>query len=76
MGEIIVKNVVDRQPGFLYYIDGEGNVCQAEMARKPKNRREGVKGARKTRSDKKVVKHSVKGANQRKKVKDSKKGNS
>lgn len=33
MGKIIVKNVVKREPGFLYYIDGAGNVCSAQMAR-------------------------------------------
>jgi hypothetical protein len=31
MGKIIVKNAVERKPGFLYYIDGEGNLCEAEM---------------------------------------------
>ena len=33
MGRIIAKKIVDRQPGFLYYVDGEGNVCEAKMAR-------------------------------------------
>lgn len=33
MGKIIVKNVVKREPGFLYYIDGQGNVCSAKMHR-------------------------------------------
>ena len=33
MGKIIKKNVVDRKPGHLYYIDGQGNVCEAKMAR-------------------------------------------
>lgn len=33
MGKIIAKNIVDRKPGYLYYVDGEGNVCEAEMAR-------------------------------------------
>ena len=36
MGKIIVKNAVVREPGFLYYIDGEGNLCSAEMNRKGK----------------------------------------
>ena len=31
MGEIIIPNAVERKPGFLYYIDGEGNVCEAKM---------------------------------------------
>ena len=34
MGKIIVKNVVKREPGFLYYVDGLGNVCKAQMAKR------------------------------------------
>ncbi|MBU0760198.1 MAG: hypothetical protein KJ600_00505 [Nanoarchaeota archaeon] len=33
MGKIVVKKVVTRKPGHLYYIDGAGNVCEAKMAR-------------------------------------------
>ena len=33
MGKVIVKNVVKRKPGHLYYVDGKGNVCEAKMAR-------------------------------------------
>ena len=33
MGKIIVKKVIKRKPGHLYYVDGEGNVCEAKMAR-------------------------------------------
>ena len=33
MGKVIVKNVVKRKPGYLYYVDGKGNVCEAKMAR-------------------------------------------
>jgi hypothetical protein len=36
MGEIIVKNVVTREPGYIYYVDGQGNVCRAKMGRKTK----------------------------------------
>lgn len=36
MGKIIVENAVKREPGFLYYIDGEGNLCRAEMKKKNK----------------------------------------
>lgn len=39
MGKIIVKNVVERKPGYLYYVDGSGNVCEAEMAHKGKRRK-------------------------------------
>lgn len=50
MGKIIVKNVVDRKPGHLYYVDGKGNVCEAVMAR----------GGRKKKAKKKPVKKAVK----------------
>jgi len=33
MGEIILKDAVVRKPGYLYYVDGEGNVCEAKMSR-------------------------------------------
>ena len=36
MGKIIVKNAVERKPGFLYYIDGQGNLCEAKMSRRKK----------------------------------------
>jgi len=39
MGRIIVKNAVVREPGYLYYVDGEGNVCKAKMARGGKKRK-------------------------------------
>jgi len=33
MGTILVKNVIERKSGYLYYVDGQGNVCEAKMAR-------------------------------------------
>ena len=33
MGSILVRNAVKRRSGYLYYIDGKGNVCEAKMAR-------------------------------------------
>jgi len=33
MGKIVVKKVITRKPGHLYYVDGQGNVCEAVMAR-------------------------------------------
>jgi len=33
MGKVIAKNIVKRKPGYLYYVDGKGNVCEAKMAR-------------------------------------------
>lgn len=35
-GKIIIKNAVKREKGFLYYIDGQGSICRAKMARKTK----------------------------------------
>ncbi len=39
MGRIIVKNVVEREPGFLYYVDGDGNLCKAKMKTGGKKKR-------------------------------------
>lgn len=39
MGKIIVKNVVKRKKGYLYYLDGKGNVCEAKMARGGKKKK-------------------------------------
>lgn len=33
MGKVIAKNVVKRQHGYLYYVDAQGNVCEAKMSR-------------------------------------------
>ena len=33
MGQIIARHVVKRRPGYLYYVDSKGNVCEARMAR-------------------------------------------
>ena len=33
MGKVMARNIVKRQPGYLYYVDGKGNVCEAKMAR-------------------------------------------
>lgn len=45
MGKIIAKKVVTRKSGYLYYVDGQGNVCEAKMAR----------GGRKKKAAKKKV---------------------
>jgi len=39
MGKVIAKKVVDRKSGFLYYVDGQGNVCEAKMARGGKKKK-------------------------------------
>jgi len=49
MGKIIVKKAIVRKPGHLYYVDGQGNVCEAVMARggKKKKAKKTVKKATK-----------------------------
>lgn len=39
MGKIIAKNVVKRKPDYLYYVDGQGNVCEAIMHRGKKKKK-------------------------------------
>lgn len=39
MGTVIVRNVVKRKPGYLYYVDGKGNVCEAKMSRGGKKKK-------------------------------------
>lgn len=39
MGSVILKNAIKRKKGFLYYVDGKGNVCEAKMARGGKKKR-------------------------------------
>lgn len=53
MGKIIAKNIVERKSGFLYYVDGKGNVCEAKMARGGKKKK---KAAKKPVAKKKVAK--------------------
>lgn len=60
MGKIIVKKAIVRKPGHLYYVDGEGNVCEAKMARGGKKKKKAVK--------KKAVKKVVKKKAVKKKV--------
>ena len=47
MGKIVVKRVITRKPGHLYYIDGQGNVCEAKMARGGKKKKKAKKPAKK-----------------------------
>lgn len=73
MGKIIAKNIVKRQSGYLYYVDGQGNVCEAKMARGGKKKKKKVvkkkvakrkpvkkKMAKKKAAKKKVVKKKKK----------------
>jgi len=43
MGKVIAKNIVKRKSGFLYYVDGKGNVCEAKMARGGKKKKKAAK---------------------------------
>jgi len=54
MGRIIVKKVITRKPGHLYYLDGEGNVCEAKMARGGKKKKK--KAAKKKPAKRKPAK--------------------
>lgn len=53
MGKIIAKNVVERKPGFLYYVDSKGNVCEAKMARGGKKKKKKKAAKKKTAKKKK-----------------------
>lgn len=57
MGKVIAKNVVKRKKGYLYYVDGKGNVCEAMMARGGKKKKK--KPVKKKAVKKKVVKKKV-----------------
>lgn len=39
MSEIIVKDVIKREKGFLYFVDANGNVCRSKMARGRKKKK-------------------------------------
>ena len=53
MGKIIQKKVVDRKPGYLYYVDGKGNVCEAKMSRGGKKKKKKKKAVKKKKPVKK-----------------------
>ncbi len=55
MGKVIAKKVIKRKPGYLYYVDGKGNVCEAKMARggKRKKKKKAVKKKKKAVKKKK-----------------------
>lgn len=39
MGKVLVRNAIKRKSGYLYYVDGKGNVCEAKMARGKRKKR-------------------------------------
>ena len=58
LGKVIAKGVVTRKSGYLYYVDGQGNVCEARMARGGKKKKVVKKktAVKKKTTRKKVVK--------------------
>lgn len=56
MGKIIMKKVITRKPGHLYYIDGKGNVCEAVMARGGRKKKKSKKKTKKKAAKKKKKK--------------------
>ena len=60
MGRVVVKNVVKRKPGHLYYVDGSGNVCEALMARGGRRKKASKKKPAKKKAVKKVTKKKKK----------------
>jgi hypothetical protein len=56
MGKIIAKKVVERRSGYLYYVDGKGNVCEAKMARGGKKKKKAAKKPAKKKAAKKKKK--------------------
>ncbi|MCH9003646.1 MAG: hypothetical protein IIC02_13830 [Planctomycetes bacterium] len=56
MGKVIAKNIVKRKSGYLYYVDGKGNVCEAKMARGGKRKKAAKKPAKKKPAKKKKKK--------------------
>jgi len=74
MGKILVKSVIKRKSGYLYYVDGQGNVCEAKMARGGKKKKK--KAVKKKVVKKKAVKKKAakkKPAKKKKVVKKKKK---
>jgi len=53
MGKVIAKKVITRKKGYLYYVDGQGNVCEAKMDRGEKKKK---KKATKKKPEKKKAK--------------------
>jgi len=58
MGKVIKRGVVKRKPGYLYYVDGQGNVCEAKMARGGKKKKKAAE--KKKPAKKKPVKKKKK----------------
>ena len=53
MGRIVLKKAIEREPGFLYYIDAEGNVCKAKMKVGGKKKKRKLFGKKKVKKKEK-----------------------
>lgn len=53
MGKVIARNIVKRKSGYLYYVDGKGNVCEAKMARGGKKKKKTTKKRARKKTTKK-----------------------
>lgn len=38
--EIVKKNAVKREPGYLYYVDKDGSVCRVKQKKQVKKKKE------------------------------------
>ncbi len=43
MGKVIKKAVITRKSGYLYYVNGNGDVCEAKMSRGGKKKKKAAK---------------------------------
>jgi len=59
LGKIIAKNVIERKSGYLYYVDGKGNVCEAKMARGGKKKKKKATAKKKPAKKKPAAKKKV-----------------
>ena len=58
MGKVVKKAVIKRKSGYLYYVDGQGNVCEAKMSRGGKKKKK--KAVKKAVKKKPVKKKAAK----------------
>lgn len=65
MGKIVARNVVTRKPHHLYYVDANGNVCEAKMSRGGKKKKKST--SKKKSSTKKSSSSSKKKTTKKKK---------
>ena len=59
-GKIIVKNACVREPGYLYYISREGDLCRSEMVHSGRKKGSGKKKKEKAAKPTKASKSSKK----------------